>query len=133
MIKTIIFVVTAATARKTLGYEGIVDLVRVPMQVDLSKLSETALNLALAVSTLERADDLSKLYIEGPTQRELFIKAGKLKELELYERVYGSENFDKPILITWRWDCLRRIETPENYFERHAKRIEEIGGRQVLN
>lgn len=45
MIKTITFVVTAATARKTLGYEGIVDLVRVPMQVDLSKLSETALQL----------------------------------------------------------------------------------------
>lgn len=42
-----------------------------------------------------------------------------------------SEYFDKPTVIVWHWDSLKRKETPEEYFERHAKMIEEAGGLRV--
>ena len=130
-MKDITFIVTARTARG-FGYKGSADLVRVPLQVDLSKLSPTALHLAKAVYTLENADDLSSVYVEGPTQRELYIKEGKLDELKRFEEFYGSEYFDEPTVQVWHWDCLKRKETPEEYFERHAKMIEKLGWFRVL-
>lgn len=131
MQKNITFIVTAATAR-SMGYKGTADLVRVPLDIKLDELSLKALKLAKAVYTLERADSLSKVYVEGPTQRELYIKEGKVKELENVEKFYGSEYFDRPTVIIWSWDCLKRTETPEEYFERHAKMLENIGGRQII-
>lgn len=131
MQKNITFIVTAATARP-MGYKGTADLVRVPLEVDLGGLSPEALKLAQAVFTLDKRDSLSKVYVAGPTQRELYIKEGKVKELDALEKVYGSDIFYKPTTILWSWDCLKRCETAEEYFERHAKRIEEIGGKQVI-
>lgn len=129
-MKDITFIVTARTARG-FGYKGSADLVRVPLQVDLSKLSPTALDLAQAVYSLENADDLSKVWVVGPTQRELFIKEEKLEDLELYKKVFPSEDLDKPTKIVWHWDCLRGTETPEEYFERHGEMIKEAGGYQI--
>ncbi|HOJ10894.1 MAG TPA: hypothetical protein PK733_09925 [Clostridiales bacterium] len=126
-MKNITFIVTEATARD-MGYSGNADLVRVNLQVDLSRLSYKARKLAESVWTLERADDLSKVYVTGPTQRELYIKDGRLDELKRYECIYGSEYFDKPTVIVWGWDCLKKHETPEEYFERHVKMIGEAGG-----
>jgi hypothetical protein len=129
-MKDITFIVTSRTARG-MGYKGNADLVRVLLPVDLGKLSSAANKLAQAVCTLENRDDLSKVYVEGPTQRELYIKGGKLDELKRFEEFYGSEYFDKPTVIVWHWDCLKRKETPGEYFERHAKMIEEAGGLRV--
>jgi hypothetical protein len=129
-MKYITFIVTSRTARG-MGYKGNADLVRVLLPVDLGKLSSAAYKLANAVSTLENQDDLSNIYVEGPTQRELYIKEGKLDELKRFEEFYGSEYFDKPTVIVWHWDSLKRKETPEEYFERHAKMIEEAGGLRV--
>ena len=96
------------------------------LDVDLSILSEDAKMLAENILTTENRDDLSDCPIEGPTQRELWDKAGK--EVEKYEKAYGSEYFDKPTRILWRWDCLKDSETPEEYFERHALKIRKEGG-----
>ncbi len=131
-MKYITFIVTEANAR-VMGYKGIADLVRVALPVNLDKLSLAANKLAQAVSTLEKRDDLSKVYVAGPTQREVYIQEGRLKELQRFERFYGSEYFDSPTVIVWGWDCLRRKETPEEYFERHAKMIEKANGYQIIN
>jgi hypothetical protein len=131
-MKEITFVVTAATAIG-MGFKGNADLVRVVLPVDLNKLTTKALELAKSVSTLERKDDLSKVYVVGPTQRELFIKEGKIEEMERFIRFWGSEeDLDKSTTIVWCWDCLKRNETTEQYFERHAAMIEKAGGYEII-
>jgi hypothetical protein len=129
-MKDITFIVTSKTARG-MGYKGNADLVRVLLPVDLGKLSSTAYKLANAVSTLENQDDLSTIYVEGPTSREIYFKQGRLNEIKRFEKFSESELLDKPVTIVWWWDCLRWKETPEEYFERHAKMIEEAGGLRV--
>ena len=129
-MKDITFIVTSKTARG-MGYKGNADLVRVLLPVDLGKLSLTAYKLANAVSTLENQDDLSTIYVEGPTSREIYFKQGRLDEIKRFEKFSESELLDKPVTIVWWWDCLRWKETPEEYFERHAKMIEEAGGLRV--
>lgn len=129
-MKDITFIVTSRTARG-MGYKGNADLVRVLLPVDLGKLSSAAYKLANAVSTLENQDDLSTIYVEGPTSREIYYKQGRLDEIKRFEKFCGSELLDKPVTIVWWWDCLRWKETPEEYFERHAKMIEEAGGLRV--
>ena len=129
-MKDITFIVTSKTARG-MGYKGNADLVRVLLPVDLGKLSSTAYKLANAVSTLENQDDLSTIYVEGPTSREIYFKQGRLDEIKRFEKFSESELLDKPVTIVWWWHCLRWKETPEEYFERHAKMIEEAGGLRV--
>ena len=80
-MKDITFIVTSRTARG-MGYKGNADLVRVLLPVDLGKLSSAAYKLANAVSTLENQDDLSNIYVEGPTSREIYFKQGRFDEIK---------------------------------------------------
>jgi hypothetical protein len=62
------------------------------------------------------------------TNEELMREEGKSEEdIKRFRKGYGDHLDYKPC-ITWTWDKLRVGETPEEYFNRHAKEVDKIGG-----
>ena len=114
--------------------------------VATEKLQGTARVLAELVKTTENRDDYSDIRVVSKyTNRELYeqnkeiviqykdgevIVAKKYDEAEIakIETFYGKEFLETHPTILWRWGALRDDETPEGYFERHAERIEGLGG-----
>ena len=103
------------------------------VDVDLSKLSGLALLLANLIVTTENRDDLSHVHIESTkTYRELQFLEGKSEAYVAdLEKVYGFDFLDKKPIMTWSWDCLRRSETPEEFFRRHAYQISKLDGEVI--
>lgn len=102
--------------------------------VDTEKLEGTAKSLAELIITTENADDLSKVYVKGP-KIDLDFMEEMLQddeEVERIKRVFGEEIQKEGAVIIWTWDKLGADETPEQYFERHAREIDNLGGK-ILN
>ena len=109
------------------------------LPVNLDGLSETARRLA-HVDTTDHGDDASLVWVRSSrTLREesrdrwddrTFYRHG-CKTWRRYDQlmnaVYGRV-WNAPEIIVWHWDALRNSETPEEYLERHARSIQEIGG-----
>ncbi len=114
------------------------------LAVDTIGLTPTARALAERIHTLENADDLSNVSIasnitraetihrdwDKPARIRQFSHNGCKTPTELikkWEKVYGRDYLNEHIQIVWRWDALGNNETPEEYFERHASRIDASG------
>lgn len=101
--------------------------------VDTEKLEGTAKSLAELIITTENADDLSKVYVKGP-KIDLDFMEEMLQddeEVERIKRVFGEEIQKEGAVIIWTWDKLGADETPEQYFERHARKIDNLGGKII--
>ncbi len=122
------FMVSAGIAKERFGYAGCADLVRVPLKVDTSKLSDLGKIIAYSIITFENCDTLSTLWCYGPTQRELFIKEGRSKEyIDKIGQAFGEEWLDEDICIRWHWNRLKKYETPEQYIERQVEEMRNAG------
>ena len=112
------------------------------LPVNLDGLSETARRLA-HVDTTDHGDDASLVWVRSSrTLREesrerwgerTFYRHG-CKTWVAYDQLMGTvyeRAWNAPETIVWHWDALRNSETPEEYLERHAARIQEIGGTVV--
>ncbi len=101
--------------------------------VKVDKLNGTARKLAELIYTTENADDLSNVFVRSPKINLDFMKE-MLKsdeEIENIKRVFGEEILEERPVMTWTWDKLRENETPEQYFERHARNLDNIGGEII--
>lgn len=100
------------------------------MDVKVNELNGTAKILAELISTTENGDDLSKVFIRSDkTNEELMREEGKSEEdIKRFRRGYG-DHLDYRPCITWTWDRLKGEETTEEYFNRHAKEVDRIGGK----
>lgn len=102
--------------------------------VDTEKLEVTAKILAELISTTENEDDLSKVSIRAP-KIDLDFMEEMLQddeEVERIKRVFGEEIQKEGAVIIWTWDKLGADETPEQYFERHARKIDNLGGKILI-
>lgn len=99
-------------------------------EVDLELLEETARKVAEMIYTTENGDDLSEVFIRSDkTNVELMREEGKSEEdIERVRKYFGDSILADNPRITWTWDKLRVGETPEEYFNRHAKEVDRIGG-----
>ncbi len=100
------------------------------MEVNTEVLEGTARKLAELIYTTENGDDLSKAFIRSDkTNEELMREEGKSEEdIKRFRRGYG-DHLDYRPCITWTWDRLQGEETTEEYFNRHAKEVDRIGGK----
>jgi len=103
-------------------------LYRCTLPVHLEQLSSTARALAESISTTDNRDDMSDVRIEG--NKPLIDHYPKEKRKALMQK-FDHDLMERPQVIVWRWDTLHVGESPEQYFERHAKAIEALGGRIV--
>lgn len=105
-------------------------VVMVARDVKIDELNGTAKILAELISTTENGDDLSKVFIRSDkTNEELMREEGKSEEdIKRFRRGYG-DHLDYRPCITWTWDRLKGEETTEEYFNRHAKEVDRIGGK----
>lgn len=114
-------------------------LVEELMTVDLTKLSRTAMALALSISTTDRRDDHSLVVLRCKyTNRDLFEKVladdtgrytqdekqNASKRLAMIRSGDMWSDADRVQTAEYQWDTIRDGETPEAYFERHAGMIE---------
>ena len=125
--KEIDMVMSGHTARKKYGYTGNADRCTTTFKVDLNKLTPLARVIAESIYTTDLKDDLSLIYLEGPS-----ISASRLAEKlpdipEQYRKAFGDEFFDTPVVDYWRFDYMRGTETPEEYFERQAQEMRDAG------
>lgn len=131
MYKNIAFVMSELSCAERLGVLGVRHfskhrLVIHHFEVNLDALSPGARAIAENIYTTENADDLSLIYVSGPTRKELMIKDNvPEKEIEEYERMWGDAN--EPVIEPWVFDKLRHYETPEEYFERQVSKMKEYG------
>lgn len=126
MKKEIGFVMNGMCASKKLGIQTSRYITIADLSVDLDVLSPGARAIAENIYTTENADDLSLIYVSGPTRKELMIKDNvPEKEIEAYERMWGDAN--EPVIEPWMFDKLRHYETPEEYFERQVSKMKEYG------
>lgn len=150
-MKTIRFVVSQKVFEEIAGRPP-VGLPVIPMEVNLDNLTGPARRLAEGIehtargdeslvdirSTISYADlirrDWNKTEIEGRQfDKGQFINDPSPEAFIAHLRgVYGNNILDRRIKYEYRWDALHRfnnqLETPEAYFERHAKRIIEGDG-----
>jgi len=100
------------------------------MDVKVNELEGIAKRLAELISTTENGDDLSKVFIRSDkTNDELMREEGKSEEdIERVRKYFGDSILADNPRITWIWDKLTVGETPEEYFNRHAKEVDRIGG-----
>lgn len=132
MIKKINLIMNETVAR-SYGYQGNSLLVGIEFDVDLDKLSPPARAIAENICTTDNHDDLSNIRCYGPTQRELLIKEGRQDEIPKIIKHFGEDILDEPSNIMWWFDSLRINETPEDYFERHAKDMRDHGVLRISN
>jgi hypothetical protein len=102
--------------------------------VDTELLEGTAKILAELISTTENEDDLSRVSVRGPTIDLDFMEEMLQddEEVERIKRVFGEEILNEEQILIWTWDELGADETPEQYFERHAREIDNLVGK-ILN
>jgi len=118
MIKTIYFVTRTANRLYLRNYP-----------VKMEQLSPDACQLAMQVTTTENDDDMSIIRVSGQTWRELLKREGLTdKMIEDWNRLFTRVQLDQPLVFVWDWDLKRQTETPEEYFERHARMIKDAGG-----
>ncbi len=98
-------------------------------KVDLCKLEGTARKLAEIVHTTENEDVKSKVELRSKKKYiELLEELGETKErIEMLRFVYGIETLEDKAIIEMSWDTLGVKETPEDYFIRHSKRVDNLG------
>ena len=77
MTKEITMVVTCKTAQRRYRYHGNRPLVRVPERVDCEKLSAPARLIAESILTTARDDDMSLIWVTGPSIYERLQSEGK--------------------------------------------------------
>ena len=153
-IKKLDFIVHPKVAAEFLGidkYDGKRAMLNLP--VDLDALSPRARSLAQATKTLVhgQGDDSYLPVTSTKTKATLF--ADKIRSdwdklpyerdfdhghhetpdeyINEYYRRYDTPSMHKPLVIDWKFDSLRYGESTEAYFERHANKIDAIGGSAV--
>ena len=114
MTKEITMVVTCKTAQRRYRYHGNRPLVRVPERVDCEKLSAPARLIAESILTTARDDDMSLIWVTGPS---------------IYERLQSEGKTEDSIV--WRFDALRLDESTEQYFERQVDAMLKAGARLI--
>ena len=129
MKKSIILVMSGYVAKNKYGYTGNAKLVNMSFDIDLDALSPAAKVIAKNICTTERRDDLSKIWLEGESLKELAIKEGKMEEYKMYEKAY--KNLDKPIVRVWDFDLLRGYESPEEYLNNQVKEMKRCGWLKI--
>lgn len=97
--------------------------VAVSREIDLDRLSPAARFLADSILTTVTGDDLSIVYVCGPSPRERNIDQD---EIAIMDRQFPGLA-DNPETITWSWPELRTNEDPVSYFERQAADMHRIG------
>lgn len=132
MEKQITMVVSYKTAQRRYRYQGHCALVRVPERVDCEKLSPPARMIAESIHTTERADDLSLIWVTGPSMYDSFVSEGKPEEAEAALRNYG-DLVSRPQSIVWNFDTLRLEESTEQFFERQVEAMRDMGVRLIRN
>lgn len=100
------------------------------LNVNLDLLKGTAKKMAELVYTTYNRDDLGSIRVTSPmSNREHYIKELKsASEIEEIERIWGTEMLNIHRSFIWSWDRLKKHETTEQYFMRHAESIDNIGG-----
>lgn len=105
------------------------------LTVETENLSPMARFLAMSISTTDMADDLSHVTLDCRyTNHELFttVLADDTGRYTESEKQNARDNLDKERQFgigdmvqshEYIWDSLKDSETPEEYFERHAKYI----------
>lgn len=134
MKKKIDLITSGYVATNKYGYTGKARKVRIPCEVDLDVLSPAAKVIAENIATTSSSDDLSSIWVEGPSLKELAVKEGKEKECAKMERFLGKGLVyivEDPTVREWPFDYLRGYETPEGYFERQAKEMKENGWLKI--
>ena len=130
MTRTIDMCMSGYAAQKRLGYGGEYYMVHTKFDVDLDKLSPAARVIATSIYTTDRRDDLSLLWVEGPSVKEILLKDGQEEEYKLLKKAY--ENYvENPTVRVWPFDFLKHYETPEQYFERQAKEMKGYGWLKI--
>lgn len=128
MKKEIGFVMNGMCASKKLGIQTSRYITIADLSVDLDVLSPGARAIAENIYTTENADDLSLIYVSGPTVKELMIKDHVPDdEIKKYELMMGNKYMNSPVTEPWVFDKLRHYETPEEYFERQVSKMKEYG------
>ena len=133
MYKNIAFVMSELSCAERLGVLGVRHfskhrLVIHHFEVNLDALSPGARAIAENIYTTENADDLSLIYVSGPTVKELMIKDHVPDdEIKKYELMMGNKYMNSPVTEPWVFDKLRHYETPEEYFERQVSKMKEYG------
>ena len=99
------------------------------LDVNAETLSPLARWIADHIHTTENADDLSVIHCySSETQRDWYTKRG---EIDHAIEHFDGEWLDRPLECVWRWDRLKRGETGEAYFERHAAAMIAAGVHSV--
>lgn len=130
MTKEITMVVTCKTAQRRYRYHGNRPLVRVPERVDCEKLSAPARLIAESILTTARDDDMSLIWVTGPSIYERLQSEGKTEEANCALRNFG-DLANSPDSIVWRFDALRLDESTEQYFERQVDAMLKAGARLI--
>lgn len=131
MEKDMILVTSGYVAKNKYGYHGSAKRVNIHLTINLDVLSPAARVIATNICTTEWRDDLSNIWVEGPSLRERAVKEGKEKECAECERVCGKEYVEKPTFQLWSFDYLKGYETPEEYFERQVRQMKENGWLKI--
>jgi len=104
--------------------------------VKIDELEGTARELAEQIDTTRNSIPPSTVYLRCPKiDMDFMEKMYKefRKEFNEVKKVFGEESLKEGPIMKWKWDELRINEEPEQYFRRHAKRINRAGGKIIDN
>jgi hypothetical protein len=123
--------------------EFICDNKIIEMEIDTESLSETIYRIVSGIATTININPLSEIRIRSHysllhlsriiQENQLLARkipwiTGIVEDfIQEYKALPESMIFDIHPLISWKWDQLREMELPDEYFDRHMQTISEIG------
>lgn len=111
-------------------------VVMVARVVKIEELEGTAKELAEQIDTTRNSLASSTVYVRCPKiDMDFMEKMYKefRKEFNEVRDVFGEEALKEGPIMKWKCDDLRKNEEPEQYFRRHAKRIDKAGCKIIDN